>query len=411
MILKLKKPLFLLLGAALCYCCTNGKGKEEQIAVLEAYPSEESKLNDSLVAALGTHIEDAIFHGESKEFTKKVDIERFKDRAVFLQKTSPKIREFQNDFAGGLDKGFIQLADQIIAITENGGTYEFISYSYNAETSSYHILFRMFSEELGINYHDYDLISFDGKFFVEDIYVYLNGEALSSTMNNLFLASLPGNLLEKFLSVANKSDMPNLVQAMKEKKQGNLQAALNHLNKVRGPLKKVKIYHLLKTQITSALDEDEYKRAMLDFKSTFPDDPATNMVFIDYYILNGNYEDALKSINILKRTTQDDFLHYLIGNIHFESSAYEQALPSYEIVTKMYPDFDSVKFSLMAVYANTNAPEKCISILNQLLESEVYLANDLIEYIEEVDENEDNIFSDFVTSPDYKIWKNKNQRL
>ncbi|WP_394750646.1 tetratricopeptide repeat protein [Spongiimicrobium salis] len=412
MILKSKKPLFLILCIVFFYCCADKNPKEqEKIAVLENYPSAKTAENDSLVLALATHIEEVIAKGESIKFTQKIDLQRFVDKATFIEKQDSKISKWQREFGNGLGKGLQQLADQIVSITEMGGTYEFISYRYSEETSSYHMLFRLFSEESGINYHDFDLISFDGKFFIEDIYVYINGEMMSKTMNTFFLASLPGSLLKRILSLQNKSDMPHLVQAINQKNEGNFQVALDHVNKVRGPLTKIKLYHILKTQLAAALNDSQYQKAMLDFKATFPNDPATNMVFMDYYILNGNYEEALKSLAILQEATKDDFLHYLIGNIHFQASDYDKAISSYELIVGNYPDFDAAKFNLIASYSNENRPEKCIPLLNQLMDTELYYASDLITYFEALDDNNDNLFDTLVASKEYKNWKSENQSL
>lgn len=409
MVLKVKRNLILIINLILVAICSaqNKTDKPVKALKLESIPSQNTVINDSLVYALGQQLENSIQESKTDIFMEKFQIGRFCHLATYSEFEDIQIREFKKGFIDGFSKGIKSLPQKIVNTTNNGGFYDFINYYYDLENSTYRMLFRLFSEEEGINYHDFQLVFVDGEFYIQDIYIYVTGENLSDTANLIYLMSMPKNLFEKIIFGNNSKEMKHLLNAVTSQKANKNKTALQHLNLIEGNLKHSKIYHVVKILITSVLSDTDYLEAMQDMLKDYKDDPTSYLLSIDYYVMLEKYDKAIEAIEKLEKDTGDSFLNYMKGNIAYTNENYKDAISYFEIVIDEYPTYDTPKFSLINSYTIQSNYTKCVSVLDQIIANKMYTTSELVEFVESKEEDGSNSLLKLEKSEEYKNWKKR----
>ncbi len=404
---KVKRNLVLINCLALLIACSNQNWEVKKVkaAKLEHIPAEKTKKNDSLINALGEKLELSIHQSDAVFFIKKFSKERFNQLATYTEYLDGQIKASKQTFIESFSDGVQSLPEKIIETTDTGGFYNFINYYYDADTKTYRMLFRLFSEVEGINYHDFELVPLNGEFYIQDVYIYLTGENLSDTANKLFLMAMPKNIFERIITRGHADDMKHLLSAIKSQKDANYQKAVNYLNKIKGTLKHSKIFHVMKVLAATNLDEDIYMKAMGDMQKDFKHDPTCHLLSIDYYFIKKDYNKAIQAINQLEIDTGDGFLNYQRGNIAFASKNYPEAIDYFEKLIGEFPSYDTPKFSLISCYTKMANYDNCVAILNQIMADDTYKAPDLIQFVESKEDNGTNSLHSLKESEAFTTWR------
>ena len=402
--LKLVKPVLLGLAFLIFLSCSEWQTKKST-ALLEIPAAEESEVNDSIVMSFGQEIENLIHQKNSKAYIDHFDYRRFVQRITYVEGGEKSLAKFKKSFYKGFKKGVHEIPDRIISEVEAGGFYDFISYTYDIQSMSYRMLFRLYSEETGLNYHDYELVTKNSQFQIVDMYIYSTGENLSESMNKIFLSSVPKNIVEKILKPKNVGDTAHFAEASKAIKQQDFENALNHLDKIKGDIKNKKIFHVIKVQAASQLADDIHLKALEAFKDQYPDDPSGNLMFVDYYVLKGDYQSAILALQKLQEATNDDFLNYLKANLFYEAGQIEKAIDNYKDVVENYPDYSTAYLNLLGLYTEKGMYAESIGLIDSMLAANFFLPNEMVDYIEATEPDGSNILEALVESIEYQKWK------
>ncbi len=402
--LKLVKPVILGLAFLIFLSCSEWQTKKST-ALLEIPAAKESEVNDSIVMSFGQEIENLIHQKNSKAYIDNFDYRRFVQRITYVEGGEKSLAEFKKSFYKGFKKGVHEIPDRIISEVEAGGFYDFISYTYDIQSMSYRMLFRLYSEETGLNYHDYELVNKNSQFQIVDIYIYSTGENLSESMNKIFLSSVPKSIVEKILKPKNTGDAAHFAEASKAIKQQDFENALNHLDKIKGDIKNKKIFHVIKVQAASQLADDIHLKALEAFKDQYPDDPSGNLMFVDYYVLKGDYQSAILALRKLQEATNDDFLNYLKANLFYEAGQIEKAIDNYKDVVENYPDYSTAYLNLLGLYTEKGMYAESIGLIDSMLSANFFLPNEMVDYIEATEPDGSNILEALVESIEYQKWK------
>lgn len=398
-----------LLASLACIVSTVACKNENPVKTEHNLPNtndvEENSTNDSLVQVLAWKIEDALYAGESDDFIALFDLDAFGDLATHTPYDNPKTANFKREFKSGLRQGISNVPNRIINVLEDGGYYDFISYSYDNAAQTYNILFRLYSEIEGINYHEYRVNNLGELPTFNDIHIYLNGEFMSGTVNKMYLTSLPQGFLGKILHKEEIQDLSNLQNASFHIKQGQFTMANSSLDKIKGDLRKQKIYHVLRITACSKLDEEIYFEALKAMRESLGNDPTADLLSIDYFILNKQYSEALARLDNLQKITDDDFIDYLRANIYALKGDETTAAELYEKVALEYPDFYNAELNLILSLYNTKGAKASLPILNRLVDNQIFTKAELIDYLESKDELGENVFEAFVATTPYQNWK------
>lgn len=365
-----------------------------------------SEENTQKVIEFAEDISEAIHSHDADAFIAKLNKNLFFDRIVNYDERIDQNDEFVKGFMMGMEEALNSFPNEIITDVKNGSYYDFISYRYDATNQTYYALFRLYSAEAGMNYHDYRIYKKDGEIQFSDMYIYLSGEHFTETLGRMLAFSLPQDKLFGLIKSDRDEEVEQIYKAFLYNSNGEFQEAYDIIDGLKSELGKEKFLLIFKSLIATNIGEKEYLKSLEDIINTFPDDPTIYLNKIDYHVYKEEYFEAIQTINQLQNETEDDFLNYLKACIAFEDQNYDMALNFFEYTKDNYPDF----FEGQAGYLNTlvmmkNYPD-AIKYLDVLV-TEGYEKPVIIEYVEEKDEFGENILEDLVKSKDFKIWKRK----
>lgn len=367
---------------------------------------KESKENDEKVSAIAQEIE-ASFHDLSTDgFNEYFDTESFKAKLISnidFSSNDPYIRGFLD----GVGDAGNKLALKIINEIENGAYYNLINYRYNIVEKAYYFTFRIYSEETGINYHDYKVCS-DGKDIkVNDIYIYLSGEHLSETLNRIFKMSLEDEKNNTFNSKGSTlNSMFKVMNAQKLLQEGKVRQAYEMVDGITGPMKNEKFFLLIKALIASSYDDKIYEDILSEFAKLYPDDPTLYLKLIDYYFLKENYKMVHIYLDKLMFETNDDFLNLMKAHAYMLQEDFINAEKYYNYIKVNYPASFSAYIGEMISLSYQNRFEETLAIAQNLVD-DGYDKNELIQFFEEKEPDGSNQLEAFVRSKIYKDWKSK----
>ncbi len=344
-------------------------------------------INDSKVIAFADQLQTSLYDLDTTFFLKNFDEESFANKVILNDEESLKRKDIQI-FNKAFKKGFLSKFDifptRIIQSIKNDGSYDVVNYYYDELESKYHLLLRSYSDNDGLNYHDYQLNYRDKTFKIEDIYIYTTGEYLSDTIKQLYMINLPKTYVDGINPKESKSntvlffyDYNSLVSQEKYKEAYNL------LSNLEGDIKDQKVIYIMKIQIASAINKVYYMEAIDELLKKFPDDPSTQLMAVDYYVMLKDYNATMAALHALETATSDTFIEYMRGNLSWEFNDYEGAEKAYKTTMKEYPDFEAVRLNLLYMYDEAKMFEASITLLNDFIAKEFYTKQDLINFIDD----------------------------
>jgi hypothetical protein len=361
-----------------------------------------SEENSQKVIEFGQLIETSIYDSDGDTFISKLNKNIFFDRVLSDFPKANREDPFIKGYLKGMDNALKGFPNEIITDVESGAYYDFVNYRYDTEAQTYYALFRLYSSETGMNYHDYRLVKINGELQFSDMYIYLTGEHFASTIGRLMQYTVPKNSIVE-------SQKPNpesleLLKAFLYNNNGNYNKAYKIMDGFKSELSKEKFLLILKTLIAGQLDEEKYLKSLEDLISTFPNDHTIALNKIDYYLYKEEYYEAIQVVNQLQNETEDDFLNFVKAGIAFEDNNYDLALNLYTYTIDNYPDFFEGQSGYLSTLVLMENYADATLYLDRLI-TEGYDKQDLVEYIEEEDENGENILNGYSISKNFADWK------
>ena len=397
--------LFSVLILTLCSvaCIHQPKRNKATSAVDEAFlmPTAE---NDSLVNDLALFIVDAIENADAAKFLERFAFDEFMQKVTYTDTNDDLLNNYRKSFIQGYKANAVSIPLEIIKITESEGFYDYLYNIYDDSTNRYTILFRLFDESNGINYHEYEVIHKNGRFYFDDIFVYTMGERISDSSRKMYTLNLPENLLDKFLGQSKVSeDLLVFYDAIKAQQQQEFQKSHDLFESIQGEIRNQKLYHILKLQAAAQLNDVLYMQSLEELVEKFEDDPTTKLMLIDYYYIKQQYEDCMEAIEDLQAITQDSFLNYIKGNIAFGFEKIAIAKAYYTQVVEEYPTYLPAQFNLIAVLSLQGEYTQCITLLDGILEQDKLIYKD--ELVDLMMAEEDRpLFENLLNSGTFKQW-------
>lgn len=363
--------------------------------------------NTEKVIAFGNFIQTAVHENNPENFISKLNTDTFFERVLI---DYPDINPEDNYVAGfieGLNKSLTAFPIKIIDEVENGSYYDFINYRYDYESQTYYALFRLYSLESGLNYHDYRIQKSDDEIMFTDMYLYTSGEYFTNTLGRILSYSIPNPKQSNSDDVhESNSDSKALIEALLHNKSGRFVEAYNIMNSIETELSKEKFFLVFKVLVASQIDDVKYLKSLEELIETRPDDPTIALNKIDYYIFKEQYFEAIQVINQLQNETEDDFLNFMKGAVAFQDENYNLAFNMFSYTIEDFPGFFEAQAGYLNVLIMMEKYPDAIEYLDSLL-AENYDKIALIDYLEEDDENGENILETFIKTDDFKAWKTK----
>ncbi len=373
----------------------------------EMYAKNE-QLNDEKVIEFGQRFADSFYEKDTSFFMDNFNLQNFAEKVVSINEKANDdnaVEEFNAVFKKGLFlEKFHMFPENIRAAISRGASYSLVNYYYHLDERKYHLLFRMYSDNGGLNYHDYQLGYEKDEFYLNDVFIYSMGQYLSDTYRDLYELSIPSKDVKD--TETNKNRLKGMIYFMRLESLLNTQKykeALELTHKLEGKFTEKKIYYTTKIKIASKINTVFHLEAIDELLKKFPNDPYTKLMEIDYYVMLKDYNATMQLLDEIQQNTEDSFIEYVRGNAAWQFEDYELAEKAYANTIIEYPGFAEAKINLMYLYDFLEKHEDNIVLLNRMIENEEYNKKELIDFI-------DDKSNDFVNLPNARIynrWKKK----
>lgn len=360
-----------------------------------------SPKNDSLIKQYGLAISKSIAHNEIKSFLKELNSDAFYPEIVLYDQNNKPLLKFNKKFKKSFQDRVTSFPQEISDAVQNGGIYNFVSYHFDNFDHTYHLIFRYYTPQYGLDYHDYRILKNKNTFFIDDIFVFSTNQKLSETLKLLYLSAVPKKDMVSLLKKPNYKPILMLKNFVDAANNNDYKKAYKHITLLNNQLhNKDRFIAFLKLQISSSVNEEAYVDTIESIIANFRMDPNVQLIVMPYFYANKEYDEVEKCINNLRNYTHDSFLDFEKGNLFFAKEDYESAAIFYQNMLKKYPNFHLPKFSLLVTYERTKQFNKMNTLLDLILSTTTYNKTKLIEKITQK-------LPLYSKSKAFKIWQKK----
>lgn len=325
------------------------------ILALAACGEQEQPVTKDEALKLAHSIENSMKRRSAAKFNEAFDAEAM---AARIQKAGDnKINKLM---LKGAVEGFREgsMGTQLVTSMGKGGSYELVK-QYEKDNKQ-HVIFRLFSVDGKVNYHDLELVKKKGQIRIADMFVYLSGENISTTMAQT-LASMNENYDN--MDKKSREKLGNLNEIRKALNAGKYEEAEKLYQQLPSVIKEQKMAKVIHISIASGLGEDVYMQALNDFERDYPHAPNLFLMKVDAYILKKNYQGAMHAVNQLDSLIdKDHFLDYYRGLVSNLMQDKDGRRKYFERLVTNRPDFAPGMLELIAVYMDNNEREKGVEL-------------------------------------------------
>jgi len=267
-------------------------------------------------------LEDAVTAGRGEFFDERVDVEAILTEAMKGFKPSEK---FRGGFGEGFKRGLAKSPWSQRFFPGGGGSYRFLRFRNPGAAPT--ALFRLIDSSGGLNYHELYLVEdSSGKIRIADIYVAAIGERISESVRRIVTPMIYEDNKSSFEKLAGKESefikhLGPITKMFDETKLGNFKAALDIHDGLPVELRDEKNFLMHRLRLLIALEDSEgYGSTVERFMKLYPEDPALDVLLLDYYWTKGMYADAVKCAERLDASLGGDpYLSLVKGKIYYDA--------------------------------------------------------------------------------------------
>jgi|CXWL01.1.fsa_nt_gi tetratricopeptide (TPR) repeat protein len=323
------------------------------------------------------------------------------DSDAFLAKVTEGSDDFNPEFKKGFSKGYRSkensLGESIVGTVKQGGRFTLMRVrEVGGQTK---VLYRLLMPGGGVSYFEL-LMSAVPK--VVDVYIFTSGELLSETIRRLYLqtaAEASQGLLDKLkgkeqLLLKNVPTLTAMQKALAAKEHAKV---LELYKSLPESLKKEKIFLSARMQAALEVDDEEYVKAIDDFRAAFANDPASDLMAIDGFFLRKKYDLAIGAIDRLEKTVGGDaYLKFMRGSMLAAWGKAAESKATMMEAIKTEPSLVEPYWALVEASLNVKKFDETAKWLTAI-EKETTTRIDDLSKVE--------VYAGFVKSPHYKKWR------
>lgn len=359
---------------------------------LQTPTAQVLRYNFEKVTEIGNTIDSTLYNLDTSYVDSIFDYDFFTKRVIRDNNILNKPKNFEI-VSNGVKK-YLSFGKIIKKELEKGSYYDFLR-CYVDKNKKFHLIFRLYNENDGLNYHDYILNEVKGNYKLIDVFAFGSGEYISDTFRTIYLQSFESenSFFSRYDSSLSKlTKIRKLVQEEKHQEAYDLYSTI--------PLKyaNTKPFMLVYISITSGLDDEFYIKAIEEYERLYPNDPTLSLFLIDKNFIKEEYKKALKNIDDLdKLLVGDSFLDLYRGNIYNQMEDYETAKECYVRMVENYPFFYEGYDNLFSLYVQLGDKKNALKSLESIMTSFEYTKEDLGNWIKEY-------YPDFYKEESFKDW-------
>jgi hypothetical protein len=320
----------------------------------------EKPVTKEEAAEVATSLVNAFAHRNASRLNELLDLDAFKKRVM---------NHADNKLAPSMVAGAMksmrsgEFGLQIVRVLGNKGTYELVK-QYE-KGNHQHLVFRLYNEQL--NYHDLELIKKGNQVKIADIFIYITGENLSSTLaESLQSMTEQGEAANE----VGKRDVKKVQLIKKYINANDFEKASQIFETLPAVMKEQKLIKIIYIQIASGLGSDKYLAALNKFQQEYPDAPNMYLLMVDAYFLKKDFAAALRCVNRLDSLiNKDPFLDYYRALIYKESKDDVNKLVYLKRLHQNLPGFGSGTLELINAYVDDKQWDQAVPLTQQYRKS------------------------------------------
>jgi hypothetical protein len=369
-------------------------------APTQAQATPQKAITDAEAASFAKAVETAYQNRDAKSYSAMIDWEAILDK-VTAGVDAPE--QFRTGFRTGFlrattdPNGFFRmLFDQ----SKAGARFSMIRSRMrdNQKTA----LFRLGTSE-GVNYVEFLLVRDNlGKVRASDMYMFAAGEPTSATLHRVylqtgtqknrgFLAKLAGNDQDFLKSFAKLKEISDNLRA------GKNAESLAIYNALPEAVKNDKLFMLVRIRATQKLDDKLYTDAIDRYRELYPKDAAVDILSIDGFTLNKQYDKALAAIDRLDKLVDGDgYLNVIRSQLLILAEKPEEARKAGKLGIEAEPKMVEGYWALVTAELRLNDYPAALATLKKIDQTFAVEFADLTTVPE---------YAGFAKSPQYEEWK------
>jgi hypothetical protein len=334
-------------------------------------------------------------------FTQAIDIDKILDAALSDMLLEPKWEAgFRKGVSGGLSA---QAANQIIQQMPEGGYAKLLRMKMDGDVGKG--LVRVDLGEAGSGYMDMHLLqSDDGEVRIVDWYSYATGQLYSETLRQGAASLLPTpTLLGKIYDIASnkKEHAEALVKLLGMHRRGEHEQMARKFLSLDEGLRKSRLLNIVAFQSANLSgDMKLYGKMLQNIERYFKDDESMAFVLIDYYYLEGEYDQVIATADRLQQSfgVEDANLMVIKANALLEMNRAQESAALAQRVTEFEPEYEYAYLSLLTAQVQQKQHAQAVATAKVLEQRFLYNLTP-----QALAENE--FYADFVKSDEYRNWK------
>jgi hypothetical protein len=395
------RPAAVLLAGALVLptACNKGGAIPDKVAPAPAAKSVGPPVTEAEAKEFAEKLTQALKAGDRLQVDALLHLPDLLERLVMDLKLAPEehqafVRAARSRFGVGA------LARQILAATGDGGSYTVLR--VHTVGGQPRVLFRALSADGSFNYHDYRLARFADGVGMADIHVFLSGELVSQEIRRLVIPAVANSLQGRQVKGLADQDvrtgqmLNTMVRAVRE---GDFAKAAADYRQLPAKFQEdqavlITYIHALGRQGEPA--EKDYLAAIEKFRRHYPENPAVDVISVNYYFLKKQYGKALATLQRLDVAVGGDpYLDALRAEALTEAQHYDQARAAAERAVKAEPRLLRAYEARLLLTLRERKYAETVQWLKRLVETCGVELTDLPANPE---------FAEFVRSPQYREW-------
>lgn len=306
--------------------------------------------------------------------------------------------DFTTGFKSGLQRA--GLGQQIVAELQQGGMWKLLR--VHKQKGRRLAWFRM-KGPAGLNYHHLILNKNSaGEIKVSDLYIMAAGEMLSSTLRRGILpvaASANRSMLSKLVTSESEyvKSFKQIVAFQNAVKEGQHQQALVLYAALPESVQQDKTMLMLRLKAASlAQDWENYRQAIESLKKAYPNEPNADLLGIDTYCLQKDFDGALKCIDRVEQSVGGDpYLDELRASVQMQNEKIPEAKALAAKAIRLDPPSLDAYWVLVTISLTEKNHPETLALLKSIKQTFV---------MEFADMNTLPEYADFVKSPEYQMW-------
>lgn len=357
--------------------------------------------------AFGKQIQQTAYSQDAAKFRALFDWNTFINRVLGEYEQNPAVKQELQPVRKQLETAYTEnnqgIDSEILAEVGSGADYRFLA--MRKEDNQFKVVFRFLRPDWTLNYQALIIEKqASGELKIVDIDSLSSGELISQSLQRLYLPEI----YKAHLTVKDKLNSQETSRIINQKKRYDFLAASTEktdpfqaFQQLPGQYKNDKTVLLFLAQNTiEKEDPKKYQQVLNAYRKYHPQDPAAELLSVDYFTLVEEYKLALDSLERLTASlkTTDPYLYSLRAGILIEMRDINLAGKYAAKASELEPDLLQPYLHLInlsVMQSNFDAAIKYLDVLN----------NKFGFAYEDLDLSELENFEKFTASPQFKQWQ------